>query len=244
MTHPSLGRIQKQIIRQAFDVEHYQSSVTGEQLLPDSVLYREKEQFADGVGNWINQLQSHATDIFPDLSKEEAECSLYSKYLSQQPGQSLLKQLIQSRKQRRKKHAQKGTARRPGQSQPKRWYCVCDDQDLRKLYLTKDDANTFLTSVLGWDSSTSANSFSPNLDNLNQLIMSMLERVPFHNLTLLTRERRPPTMDEIKVDMMSGVGGPCAVVNAFFAVLLDVLGFGPDVYLLRYVYNMIFLFKL
>ena len=65
------------------------------------------------------------------------------------------------------------------------------------------------------------------------VIVSMLERVPFHNLTLLTRERRPPTMAEIKEDMMSGIGGPCAVVNAFFAVLLERLGFGPHIYLLR-----------
>lgn len=84
---------------------------------------------------------------------------------------------------------------------------------------------------MGW-SRTDIDNFSPTIKTLNKLIVSMLERVPFHNLTLLTRERRPPTMAEVKSDMMSGIGGPCAVVNAFFASIIDVLGFGPDVYLL------------
>jgi arylamine N-acetyltransferase len=100
------------------------------------------------------------------------------------------------------------------------------------MNLTLEDAHLFLRNVLGWledDIETLTN----DLGTLNKLIVSMLSRVPFHNLTLLTRDRRPPTPNEIKVDMMTGLGGPCSVVNSFFAVLLDELGFGPHIYLLR-----------
>ncbi|KAL9184044.1 hypothetical protein ACHAXT_002130 [Thalassiosira profunda] len=79
MTHPSLGRIQKYLLRHAFDGHHYRSR-TGKRILPDSVLYREKEQFADGVGrSWISKLQCHVTDRFPDLAPVEAECALVEK---------------------------------------------------------------------------------------------------------------------------------------------------------------------
>lgn len=235
MTHPALGRIQKYFLRKAFDGEYYQSNITNEQLLPDSVLYREKEQFADGIGqSWMHQLQNHATKLFPNQSSiEEAERALYNHYLTKHPeNHPGLPHLIQSRKERRKQGALSGMPRRPGQSQPTRCYPIRNDPDLQQLNLTKEDAVTFLTCVLGW-TFDEANSFTPSLDNLNKIIVSMLSRVPFHNLTLLTRERRPPTIAEIKSDMMSGIGGPCAVVNAFFAVLLDVLGFGPYVYLVR-----------
>lgn len=237
MTHPALGRIQKYLLRRAFDEEYYQSSITGKQLLPHSVLYREKEQFADGIGrSWITTLRMHATEHFPEMPEEDAECALYKRFLPQHPSlqQEQLSTLIESRNKRRRQHTQHGTLSKPGRSQPTRWYPICHDQELSKLNLTKEDALHFLRNILGWSSANIA-SFSPSLDGLNRLIMSMLERVPFHNLTLLTRDRRPPTMDEIKIDMMSGIGGPCAVVNAFFAVLLDRLGFGPGIYLLRWV---------
>lgn len=230
MTHPSLGRIQKYLLRKAFDGEYYQSKVTGKQLLPDSVLYREKEQFADGVGrSWITDLQKHAQVMFPSSTCEEAECKLYNSYLSQLPG---LQKLMQARKARRRQPFQNGKRSNPGRPQPTRWYPVRSDPALKNLNLTRQDAFQFLFAVLGW-SHDDASSFSPSLEGLNRLIVSMLERVPFHNLTLLTRERRPPTMTEIKEDMMSGIGGPCSVINSFFAVVLDLLGFGPHVYLLR-----------
>ncbi|MEP7044118.1 MAG: asparagine synthase B [Dokdonella sp.] len=47
---PFNGRIEKHILREA-----------GRGLLPDSILWRQKEQFSDGVGyNWIDSLKSHA----------------------------------------------------------------------------------------------------------------------------------------------------------------------------------------
>ncbi|KAL7543214.1 hypothetical protein ACHAXR_012513 [Thalassiosira sp. AJA248-18] len=232
MTHPALGRIQKYLLRTAF--EQYQSKVTGKQLLPDSVLYREKEQFADGVGrSWLTDLQEYAQNLFPDLTSVDAERALYNSYLNRQPGQLELKRLIQCRKDRRRSTqlVPHGTIGKSGCSQPTRWYPVQNDPDLKELHISKDDAIYFLKRVLGW-SHEDAHGFSPSLESLNRVIVSMLERVPFHNLTLLTRERRPPTMAEIREDMMSGIGGPCSVVNSFFAVVLDRLGFGPHVYLL------------
>ncbi|CAG8559402.1 4298_t:CDS:10, partial [Acaulospora colombiana] len=58
------GKMEKYILRKAFDV-----STTGDQnpYLPDSILWRQKEQFSDGVGyGWIDSLkeaaESHITD--------------------------------------------------------------------------------------------------------------------------------------------------------------------------------------
>lgn len=57
------GRMEKYILRKAFDV----STTGGVRYLPDSILWRQKEQFSDGVGyNWIDSLkdaaQRHVTD--------------------------------------------------------------------------------------------------------------------------------------------------------------------------------------
>jgi len=54
------GRMEKYILRKAFDVD-------GRPYLPDSVLWRQKEQFSDGVGyGWIDSLkdaaEQHVTD--------------------------------------------------------------------------------------------------------------------------------------------------------------------------------------
>ncbi|GET01308.1 asparagine synthase [Rhizophagus clarus] len=57
------GRMEKYILRKAFDV-----STTGDvRYLPDSILWRQKEQFSDGVGyGWIDSLkdaaEQHVTD--------------------------------------------------------------------------------------------------------------------------------------------------------------------------------------
>ena len=52
-THPEGPRIEKHYLRRAFDDD--------EALLPDSVLWRQKEQFSDGVGyGWIDALRDHA----------------------------------------------------------------------------------------------------------------------------------------------------------------------------------------
>src|SRR5262249_16068885 len=50
-------------------------------------------------------------------------------------------------------------------------------------------------------------------------------KIPFHNVHMLARYGREPTPDEILDDMRRGLGGPCNVMNPFFAVLLARLGY-------------------
>lgn len=54
------GRIEKYIVRKAFDTPE-------NPYLPTEVLYRQKEQFSDGVGyNWIDGLKAHADNMVSD----------------------------------------------------------------------------------------------------------------------------------------------------------------------------------
>lgn len=56
-------RIEKQVLREAF-AENY---------LPDSVLWRQKEQFSDGVGyRWIDELKNHANRQISNTQLENA----------------------------------------------------------------------------------------------------------------------------------------------------------------------------
>ncbi len=67
--HPSLklnkeNKIEKYVLRKAFSEE-----VAGEKYLPDEILWRQKEQFSDGVGyNWIDGLKEY---IETQISDEE-----------------------------------------------------------------------------------------------------------------------------------------------------------------------------
>ncbi len=50
------GRIEKAVLREAFEGD-----------LPDAILWRQKEQFSDGVGyGWIDGLKAHAERIVSD----------------------------------------------------------------------------------------------------------------------------------------------------------------------------------
>ena len=50
-------RMEKYILRKAFDLEH-------DPYLPDHVLFRQKEQFSDGVGyDWVNGLKAYAEKV-------------------------------------------------------------------------------------------------------------------------------------------------------------------------------------
>ena len=56
------GRMEKHVLRQAF---------AG--YLPDDVLWRQKEQFSDGVGySWIDSLKAHAEHVVSDRMMEQA----------------------------------------------------------------------------------------------------------------------------------------------------------------------------
>lgn len=64
-THPEGPRMEKHLLRAAFDDE--------EPLLPESVLWRQKEQFSDGVGyGWIDSLKAHAEQQVSDQQLAEA----------------------------------------------------------------------------------------------------------------------------------------------------------------------------
>ena len=54
------GRIEKYILRKAFDTPE-------SPYLPATVLWRQKEQFSDGVGySWIDGLKEHAAQVVSD----------------------------------------------------------------------------------------------------------------------------------------------------------------------------------
>merc|ERR1711918_62095 len=58
--------LEKWLLRAAFDTPE-------EPFLPADVLWRQKEQFSDGVGyNWIDGLKAHAAEVVSDLELETA----------------------------------------------------------------------------------------------------------------------------------------------------------------------------
>ncbi|EPS71106.1 asparagine synthetase, partial [Genlisea aurea] len=67
MIRPDLGRIEKWILRNAFDDEQ-------DPYLPKHILYRQKEQFSDGVGySWIDGLKDHANKQVTDAMLSNAK---------------------------------------------------------------------------------------------------------------------------------------------------------------------------
>lgn len=81
----------------------------------------------------------------------------------------------------------------------------------------------FLRLLLGDD--VDSTTLPCTLHTLNILIRAHLAVMPFNNLTMLIRTRRPPTLAEILIDCQTCVGGPCAVMNTHFAAFLHALGF-------------------
>lgn len=72
----------------------------------------------------------------------------------------------------------------------------------------------------------------PNLQNLSflkDIVYGVLTKLPFQNVTMLARPKKPPTPAEIKSDMLEGKGGPCGTINPFLGAFLFRLGF--EVYL-------------
>lgn len=66
MIDKSKGRIEKYIVRKAFDTPE-------DPYLPREVLWRQKEQFSDGVGyNWIDGLKAHAESMVSDEALKNA----------------------------------------------------------------------------------------------------------------------------------------------------------------------------
>ncbi|CAN1354617.1 Asparagine synthetase [glutamine-hydrolyzing] 1 [Linum perenne] len=66
MIKPDEGRIEKWVLRKAFDDED-------RPYLPKHILYRQKEQFSDGVGySWIDGLKDHASQHVTDKMMQNA----------------------------------------------------------------------------------------------------------------------------------------------------------------------------
>ncbi len=69
------AKIEKYILRQAFDTPE-------EPYLPDSVLYRQKEAFSDGVGySWVDGLKKYAESVPPILLSLKPECVSSCRYM-------------------------------------------------------------------------------------------------------------------------------------------------------------------
>jgi len=67
MIRPQEGRIEKYILRKAFDDKD-------NPYLPDSILWRQKEQFSDGVGyGWIDSLKAYAEKEVTDEQMKAAQ---------------------------------------------------------------------------------------------------------------------------------------------------------------------------
>lgn len=62
------NRVEKWVLRKAFDLPEPRS------YLPPSVLWRQKEQFSDGVGySWIDSIKEHADKVISDQQMKTAE---------------------------------------------------------------------------------------------------------------------------------------------------------------------------
>jgi len=73
-------KMEKHILRSAFDVRQNGEGETAQPWLPDDILWRQKEQFSDGVGyNWIDQLklvaESQVTDRMMNSAKYRFPCN-------------------------------------------------------------------------------------------------------------------------------------------------------------------------
>lgn len=203
LSHPSLGRIEKHLLRACFKNQ-----------LPDRVLWRRKVQFADGVGKeWKQSLLSFATRS----SKAEGERQMYTRILRDQLGPEAInvsRRLSARRKVNRRQISEKMVLNPPD------YTTIMEDPELSSL-ITTNEALDFSKRILHISRPLTA----PSLPLLNELISAFLTRVPYHNLTVLLRPRRPPTLQEIREDFLSGLGGPCAVVNSAFAAFLHALGY-------------------
>lgn len=65
----------------------------------------------------------------------------------------------------------------------------------------------------------------PSFNFLCKIIVSTLANVPFQNIFMLLREKKSPSLELIKADMLSLKGGPCGHINPFLGSLFESLGF-------------------
>jgi hypothetical protein len=185
------------------------------------VLYRRKEGMADGVGfEWVREVQQEAVKLEGVADFELAEACLYKRLFCDGMPPSKIA-LAEARIAAR-------NADRPvalahlinGSAFIRQCKSVGSDPQLSCLFTLSETAE-FCSSKLGVDVAAKA----PTLHLLNSLIEAVVQRVPFHNLALLTRPRTPPTPQEVRDDWLGLLGGTCAYTSPAFASMLGTLGF-------------------
>jgi arylamine N-acetyltransferase len=65
-------------------------------------------------------------------------------------------------------------------------------------------------------------------DWIRELLVVFFREIPFTNLMMLVRLRRPPTNENIIEDLTSHLGGPCGHINPFLCDLLIHCGFNAS----------------
>ena len=97
------------------------------------------------------------------------------------------------------------------------------------MNISKDEAICFVNKILGI--LDLKNLREDRMKFLNELILATHRSVAFQNVTLLSwneKERRRPTLEEIKSSMMNGLGGLCYTVGVFMVYLLRALDYKTD----------------
>jgi asparagine synthase (glutamine-hydrolysing) len=75
--HKNVGSIEKFLLRTAFSKENFQN-VDGQQILPDSILWRKKEAFSDGVSSHGRSLYQILQDQIAELLNNEEKTNVYT----------------------------------------------------------------------------------------------------------------------------------------------------------------------
>jgi asparagine synthase (glutamine-hydrolysing) len=213
LSHPSHGSLEKALLRDAFA-----------SWLPDDVLYRRKVGMADGVGEaWVRELQAAAVASEGVEDPARAEAALYKRIFAEVAPGAGRAALARSRIAFRNAGRLTPASGLPDASALLRNFrCVRDDPQVGAMF-TAADAAAFCTRELGVDVPLAG--ATPTIALLNSLIEAVLQRVPFHNFSLLTRPRVPPVPAEVRADWLAVSGGTCASTSAAFAAMLSALGF-------------------
>lgn len=205
----TMGRIEKFVLRRSFHG-----------VVPHAILYRKKVQFADGVGsNWIEDLVAAVAVPTTTLGgPAPSEAAAYRKIFEEALGATGAATVVSRRNDIRRERRLPGTNEREVW-EARTWQTVSTDPQLGRLLSDVEVADA-LYMLLGM-----RNIPPLCLELVDSIVGAMLQVVPFQNVTILTREKRPPTPAEVKDDVLMRIGGGCATVNSFLGALLSRLGF-------------------
>ncbi|ESP04522.1 hypothetical protein LOTGIDRAFT_237353 [Lottia gigantea] len=98
------------------------------------------------------------------------------------------------------------------------------------MELTKEEAVDFLKNIVNLESDFE--NLKLDLTFLNNIISSILETLPFQNITLMANEvkdRSRPDWPEVKEAMLKKHGGLCYPMNLFLYRLLEALGYSVTI---------------